>query len=77
MPVPPHDETGHTWHHSDDQLFRITKLGVPAIVPDYESDMMGFADKLSDEEIRAVIEFIKEYVATKTPRLSEAAQPVR
>ncbi|MCW5719495.1 MAG: cytochrome c, partial [Bauldia sp.] len=21
FPAPPHDETGHTWHHSDAQLF--------------------------------------------------------
>jgi mono/diheme cytochrome c family protein len=59
MPAPPHDETGHTWHHSDDQLFRITKLGVSDVVPDYQSDMIGIGDKLSDEQIRAVIEFIK------------------
>jgi mono/diheme cytochrome c family protein len=59
LPAPPHDETGHTWHHSDDQIFRITKLGVSAVVPSYESDMIGFADKLSDEEIRAIIAFIK------------------
>ena len=25
MPAPPHDETGHTWHHSDKYLFTITK----------------------------------------------------
>lgn len=59
LPAPPHDDTGHTWHHSDDQLFKITKLGVSAVVPDYESDMVGFAGKMSDEEIRAVIAFIK------------------
>lgn len=59
MPAPPHDATGHTWHHSNDQLFRITKLGVSAVVPDYESDMIGFGDKMSDDEIRAVIAYIK------------------
>ena len=26
-PAPPHDGTGHTWHHSDELLFRITKHG--------------------------------------------------
>jgi mono/diheme cytochrome c family protein len=59
LPAPPHDETGHTWHHSDDQLVRITKLGVSAVVPNYQSDMIGFGDKMSDDEIRAVIEYIK------------------
>lgn len=59
MPAPPHDSTGHTWHHSDDQLFTIVKQGIRAIVPDYESDMPGFEGVLSDDEIRAVLAFIK------------------
>ena len=25
LPAPPHDESGHTWHHSDDQLFEVVK----------------------------------------------------
>lgn len=59
MPAPPHDAAGHTWHHSDDQLFAIVKKGVSAIVPDYESDMVGFQGVLTDEEIRAVLAYIK------------------
>ncbi len=60
MPAPPHDETGHTWHHPDAQLFALTKHGVAAIVGrGYESDMMGFGDLLSDEEILAVLAYIK------------------
>ena len=60
MPAPPHDETGHTWHHSDDQLFRITHDGVAAIVGgDYESDMPAFGDTMTDDEIWAVLDYIK------------------
>lgn len=59
MPAPPHDETGHTWHHSDQDLFTMTKLGVAAIVPDYEGDMPAFEDMLTDAEIKAVLAFIK------------------
>jgi hypothetical protein len=59
LPAPPHDASGHTWHHSDDQLFTIVKKGVSAIVPDYESDMLGFEGMLSDKDIRAVLTFIK------------------
>lgn len=59
MPAPPHDETGHSWHHSDQSLFTITKLGVGAIVPGYESDMPAFQGKLSDADIAAVLAFIK------------------
>ena len=60
LPAPPHDESGHTWHHADDILFRIVKEGTAAIVGGgYESDMPGFADVLSDAEIRAVLAYIK------------------
>lgn len=59
MPAPPHDKSGHTWHHSDQDLFDITKLGVGGVVAGYESDMPAFEDILSDEEIAAVLAFIK------------------
>jgi mono/diheme cytochrome c family protein len=59
LPAPPHDASGHTWHHSDEQLFTITKDGMAAIVPDYESDMPAFRDVLTDAEIRDVLAFIK------------------
>jgi mono/diheme cytochrome c family protein len=61
LPAPPHDETGHTWHHPDEQLFQITKLGLkPPLAPDgYESDMPSFGGTLSDEQIWAVLAFIK------------------
>jgi mono/diheme cytochrome c family protein len=60
MPAPPHDVSGHTWHHADDVLFQITKDGVEAVVGGgYQSDMPAFRDKLSDDEIRAILAFIK------------------
>ena len=59
MPAPPHDETGHTWHHSDQSLFTITKSGLEAVVPGYESDMPAFEGIMDDAEIRAVLVYIK------------------
>jgi mono/diheme cytochrome c family protein len=59
LPAPPHDATGHTWHHSDAELTLITKNGMTAIVPDYQSDMPAFGDVLSDGEIEAILGFIK------------------
>lgn len=60
LPAPPHDESGHTWHHPDEVLFRIVKEGTAAIVGGgYKSDMPGFGDVLSDAEIRAVLDYIK------------------
>ena len=59
MPAPPHDATGHTWHHSDDVLFRIVREGPGAVVGGgYQSDMPGFANVLSDDEIRSVLAYI-------------------
>lgn len=58
--APPHDETGHTWHHADGQLFAITKYGTEVVTGGaVVSDMQGFGDLLSDAEILAVLAFIK------------------
>jgi len=60
LPAPPHDESGHTWHHPDEQNFKVTKLGVAAFAPaGYQSDMMGFKDILTDAEIWASLAYIK------------------
>ena len=58
--APPHNQTGHTWHHVDDLLFRITKEGSEAVIGgNYRSRMAGFGDILSDDEIIAVLAYIK------------------
>ncbi len=60
LPAPPHDETGHTWHHADQQLFDLTKYGTAAFVGgDHESDMQGYEKDLTDRETLAVLAFIK------------------
>lgn len=62
MPAPPHDASGHTWHHPDAMLFGMTKHGlVPGryAPPGYQSDMPAFAGILSDDEIWAVLAYIK------------------
>lgn len=61
LPAPPHDETGHTWHHDGDTLFRLTKYGTGALIgdPDYESNMPIYEDVLDDDEIIAVLSYIK------------------
>lgn len=63
LPAPPHDESGHTWHHPDQVLFAITRNGVaPPYAPkDYQSDMPAFAGTLSDAEIWAVLAYIKSH----------------
>lgn len=62
LPAPPHDASGHTWHHPDSMIFGITKHGlVPGryAPPGYQSDMPAFGNTLSDEDIWAVIAYIK------------------
>jgi len=61
FPAPPHDDTGHTWHHPNEVLFGITKHGlVPPYAPaGYESDMPAFGGKLSDAEISAALAYIR------------------
>ena len=61
LPAPPHDASGHTWHHDATALFQLTKVGVAEMIgdPDYASDMPAFADTLTDAEIVAVLSYIK------------------
>lgn len=60
LPAPPHDASGHTWHHADSVLFRIVKEGIQSVAPpDYESDMPAYDGILADHEIIAVLSYIK------------------
>jgi len=62
LPAPPHDVTGHTWHHPDALLVDIVKHGlVPGRTapPGYQSDMPAYGALLSDEDIIAVLAYIK------------------
>ncbi|OGA94968.1 MAG: cytochrome C, partial [Burkholderiales bacterium RIFCSPHIGHO2_12_63_9] len=61
LPAPPHDESGHTWHHPDAQLFAITKYGLAKLIqqPDYQTNMPIYDGVLNDSEIIAVLSWIK------------------
>lgn len=71
LPAPPHDASGHTWHHPDDVLIAITRDGlVPPLAPEgYVSDMPAFGGILSDDEIRAVLAWI---MSTWPPDIRDA-----
>lgn len=47
-----HDQSGHTWHHPDAQLFATTKYGLAKLIqqPDYQTNMPIFDGVLSDSE---------------------------
>ena len=60
LPAPPHDKTGHTWHHSDDYLFKITKYGLEELIGEkYPNNMPAYKKLLNDEEIIASLSYIK------------------
>ncbi|MEM7545151.1 MAG: cytochrome c [Pseudomonadota bacterium] len=64
LPAPPHDDSGHTWHHADEMLRDYTRLGGAETlrrmgVTGVVSAMPAFGDVMSDEEIDAVLDFIK------------------
>lgn len=58
--APAHDQTGHTWQHSDEDLFAMTKFGrFPATPATVKSYMPAYAQNLSDEQILATVAYIK------------------
>ena len=58
--APPHDKSGHTWHHPDEMLFNLTKHGFKAMInDDYKVSMPVYDGILSDEEIIASLSYIK------------------
>lgn len=73
LPPPPHDSSGHTWHHSDGLLFRIVRDGgQPAYgYPGFRSNMPAWRDNLTDEEIIAVITYLKSLWGPKERALQE------
>lgn len=52
---PPHDSTGHTWHHSDQLLTDIIRNG--GGFP--ETKMPAFATVLSERDIADILEYLK------------------
>ena len=63
LPAPPHDETGHTWHHDNLLLFEYTQLGGAAAlaargVEGFQSGMPGFMETLSDDDIWDILAYI-------------------
>ncbi|MBC8280352.1 MAG: cytochrome c [Chloroflexi bacterium] len=57
---PPHDETGHTWHHSDGLLFRIIRDGGQIYeTSGFKSGMPAFGGRLTPEDIKGVIAYFK------------------
>jgi len=62
--IPPrHNAEGHTWHHPDCELIELIRNGMPHRpgLPDDAPTMPAFRDRLTDDEIRAVLAHIKTW----------------
>ena len=75
--APPHDDSGHTWHHGDALLADYVRLGGAAAmaargVEGMPSAMPGFGDVLSEAEIEAVLAFIKSHWSERARSYQEA-----
>lgn len=72
MPAPPHDDSGHTWHHPDSVLLDITRRGMAAVVgDDYRSAMPAFSGALSEAEIVAALSYVKSRWPAEIRRLHD------
>jgi mono/diheme cytochrome c family protein len=56
LPPPPHDRSGHTWHHPDSLLLDIVASGGD---PAYNSKMPAFGDQITEDEMISILDFIK------------------
>ena len=64
LPAPPHDASGHTWHHDNAMLFEYTKQGGQAAlaamgVTGFNSGMPAFEGVISDNEIWDILAYIR------------------
>ena len=78
LPAPPHDQSGHTWHHGNGLLFTYTALGGKAALakrgfPDFKSGMPGFGEILSDDDIWTIL----AYIRSTWPQRIQSVQNVR
>lgn len=56
----PHDDSGHTWHHSDRVLYEMIRDGMrDPLRPNSAFRMPAFGNRLRDQEIRAVIAYFQ------------------
>lgn len=80
LPAPPHDETGHTWHHDNQLLFEYTRLGGEEAlaargVTGFASGMPGFGDALTDDEIWDILAYIRSTWPDRVQEVQQARNP--
>ena len=62
-PAPPHDASGHTWHHSDADLIAYITLGGEQALAQmgvrFNSGMPGFGEVLTPKDVDDTLAYIK------------------
>ncbi len=80
LPAPPHDETGHTWHHDNQLLFEYTRLGGEEAlaargVTGFASGMPGFGDALTDDEVWDILAYIRSTWPDRVQEIQSGRNP--
>lgn len=76
LPAPPHNETGHTWHHDTGLLFEYVRFGgAEALrargVTGFKSGMPAFGDQYSDDQIMDILAYIRSTWPQRVQRVQE------
>src|SRR6266851_9094538 len=62
LPAPPHNAKGHTWRHSDADLYEMVSKGWrDPFNKSMRLTMPAFGEALAPEQIRAVITYLKTF----------------
>ncbi|MDE0696174.1 MAG: cytochrome c [Boseongicola sp.] len=80
LPAPPHDETGHTWHHDNQLLYAYTASGGEGAlaergITNFKSAMPGFADVISEEEIWNILAYIRSTWPERVQKIQAGRNP--
>ncbi|MGH1417162.1 MAG: c-type cytochrome [Pelagimonas sp.] len=80
LPAPPHDETGHTWHHDNQLLFEYTQLGGEEAlaargVTGFASGMPGFGGALTDDDIWDILAYIRSTWPERVQEIQAGRNP--
>ena len=80
LPAPPHDETGHTWHHDNRLLFDYTRLGGQRAlelrgVTGFRSGMPAYEESLTEAEIWDILAFIRSTWSARVQEIQAARNP--
>ena len=78
--APPHDLTGHTWHHDNRLLFDYTKLGGKGLMEargmtGFKSSMPGFGHVLSDGKIWDILAYIRSTWPDRIRKIQAGRNP--